>query len=107
MVLRIEHGRGGKDRYAMLSPQLLTILRGYWRLARPRHWLFPGRDGSKPIDPQVLHAACRSASMAAGLGKRVRCTRCGTASRQSPPACCLLSRHPSPLPCRRTTSPVD
>lgn len=55
----------------MLSPQLLTILRGYWRLARPRQWLFPGRDESRPIDPQVLHAACRSACTAAGLAKRV------------------------------------
>jgi site-specific recombinase XerD len=71
MVMRIEQGKGGKDRYAMLSTQLLTILRGYWRLARPRTWLFPGRDESKPIDPQVLHAACRSACKAAGLGKRV------------------------------------
>ena len=71
MMLRVEHGKGGKDRYAMLSPQLLTILRGYWRLARPRHWLFPGRDQSRPLDPQVLHAACRSACKAAGLSKRV------------------------------------
>jgi len=71
MVIRVEQGKGGKDRYAMLSPQLLTILRGYWRLAQPRHWLFPGRDDSKPIDPQVLHGACRSACKAAGLAKRV------------------------------------
>ena len=42
MVIRVEQGKGGKDRYAMLSTQLLTILRGYWRLAKPRHWLFPG-----------------------------------------------------------------
>ena len=71
MVIRVEQGKGGKDRYAMLSAQLLAILRGYWRLAQPRHWLFPGRDDSKPIDPQVLHGACRSACKAAGLAKRV------------------------------------
>jgi site-specific recombinase XerD len=71
MMIRVEEGKGAKDRYAMLSPQLLTILRGYWRLARPRQWLFPGRDESRPIDPQVLHAACRSACKAAGLAKRV------------------------------------
>lgn len=71
MVIRIEQGKGGKDRYAMLSTQLLTILRGYWRLARPQTWLFPGRSENKPIDPQVLYAACRSACKAAGLGKRV------------------------------------
>jgi len=70
-VIRIEHGKGGKDRYVMLSAQLLTILRTYWRLARPTHWMFPGRDETRPIDPQTLHAACRSACAAAGLGKRV------------------------------------
>ena len=55
----------------MLSPQLLGILRAYWRLARPRTFLFPGRDDERPIDPTVLHAACRSAVKAAGLSKRV------------------------------------
>jgi len=71
MMIRIEEGKGAKDRYAMLSPQLLTILRGYWRLVRPRQWLFPGRDEDRPIDPQVLHAGCRSACKASGLAKRV------------------------------------
>ena len=55
----------------MLSAQLLAILRTYWRLARPRHWLFPGRDEAKSIDVQVLHSACRSARAAAGIDKRV------------------------------------
>ncbi|MBA3587748.1 MAG: tyrosine-type recombinase/integrase [Chloroflexi bacterium] len=71
MVIRVEHGKGGKDRYVMLSAQLLGILRIYWRLARPAEWLFPGREESKPIDVQVLHSACRSARIAAGLDKRV------------------------------------
>jgi integrase/recombinase XerD len=57
MVIRVEHGKGGKDRTVMLSAQLLNILRAYWRLARPQRWLFPGRDEMKPIDVQVLHAA--------------------------------------------------
>lgn len=59
-----------RDRTVMLSPQLLSILRTYWRLARPSDWLFPGR-GDKPIDVQVLHSACRSATKAAGLTKKV------------------------------------
>jgi integrase/recombinase XerD len=71
MVIRVEHGKGGKDRYVMLSAQLLKILRIYWRLSRPKDWLFPGREESRPIDVQVLYAACRSAGKAAGLGKRV------------------------------------
>lgn len=71
MVLRVEQGKGGKDRTAMLSARLLAILRSYWQLARPQHWLFPGRDDSKPIDVMVLHSACRSARAAAGLDKRV------------------------------------
>ena len=71
MLIQVRHGKGAKDRTVTLSPQLLAILRTYWRLARPREWLFPGRDESKPIDVQVLHAACRSATKAAGLAKRV------------------------------------
>jgi hypothetical protein len=55
----------------MLSPQLLRILRSYWRLARPKRWLFPGRDDERPLVPNVLHAACRSACAAAGLSKQV------------------------------------
>jgi integrase/recombinase XerD len=71
MVIRVEQGKGGRDRYVMLSSQLLGILRSYWKLARPAHWLFPGRDGEHPISPTVLHAACRSACAASGLSKRV------------------------------------
>lgn len=71
MLIRIEHGKGAKDRYVMLSAQLLQILRTYWRLARPRHWLFAGRDADQPLSPTVLHAACRSATKAAGLHKQV------------------------------------
>ena len=71
MVIRVDAGKGAKDRYVMLSAQLLGILRTYWRLARPRRWLFPGREATKPIDVQVLYAACRSACKAAGLDKRV------------------------------------
>lgn len=70
MVLQVRHGKGAKDRTVMLSPQLLGILRTYWRLARPKDWLFPGR-GDKPIDVQVLHSTCRSATKAAGLTKKV------------------------------------
>jgi integrase/recombinase XerD len=71
MVIRVEQGRGRKDRYVMPSAQLLGILRSYWWLARLSHWLFPGRDADHPLQPTALHAACRSACTAAGLDKRV------------------------------------
>ena len=71
MLIRVEHGKGGKDRYVMLSPQLLTILRIYWRLAKPAHWLFPGRDAGRPVSTATLQAACRVAVREAGLAKPV------------------------------------
>lgn len=71
MVLQVRHGKGAKDRTVMLSVALLALLRSYWRLARPGDWLFPGRGPDKPMDVQVLHAACRSAAKAAGLTKKV------------------------------------
>ncbi|WP_312881113.1 tyrosine-type recombinase/integrase [Rhizobium leguminosarum] len=70
-IIRVEHGKGGKDRNVMLSAQLLAILRVYWRLARPEVWLFPGQDETKPIDVQVLYSACRLTCTAAGIDKRV------------------------------------
>lgn len=71
MVIRIEQGKGAKDRYVMLSPQLLKILRTYYQIARPRHWLFPGRTEELPIGPKTLQVACRGARKTAGLSKRV------------------------------------
>ena len=55
----------------MLSPQLLGILRAYWRLAKPAVWLFPGRQGDRPVSTATLQAACRVAAREADLGKPV------------------------------------
>ena len=71
MLIRIEQGKGGKDRYVMLSPQLLAILRAYWRLARPGRWLFPGRDADAPVSVATLQEACRTAARRAELSKPV------------------------------------
>jgi len=70
-LIRIDQGKGGKDRYVMLSDRLLAILRAYWKTAKPRPWLFPKRDGTGPIDPATLNAACRAAAEAAGITKPV------------------------------------
>jgi integrase/recombinase XerD len=72
MVIRIRQAKGQKDRYVMLSPRLLTILREYWKAARPIQFLFPGNVPDRPITPRTVQKACRNAQEAAGLGKRVR-----------------------------------
>ena len=71
MLIRIERGKGGKERYVMLGEALLAILRRYYRSARPSSFLFPGRSPDVPVETSVLHAACRKATAAAGLDKRV------------------------------------
>jgi integrase/recombinase XerD len=71
MLIRVEHGKGAKDRYVMLSPNLLKVLRAYWRLARPGHWLFPGRELHKPVGKATLQSACRIAAREADLDKVV------------------------------------
>lgn len=61
MVLRVEQGKGQKDRYVMLSPQLLAILRDWWRLERPQHWLFPGDKPGQYISKDAVEQACQKA----------------------------------------------
>jgi integrase/recombinase XerD len=69
MLIRVEQGKGHRDRYVMLSAQLLVVLRAYWQEVRPKHWLFPGRDGNRPLAPATLHVVCRNARKVAKLGK--------------------------------------
>ena len=72
MVLRVEQGKGAKDRYVGLSPRLLDILRQYWRLMRPPGpWLFPAIKTHKHISAATLQQVCREAAHLAGLDKRV------------------------------------
>jgi integrase/recombinase XerD len=72
MLILVEQAKGQKDRYVMLSAQLLTILRAYWRATepRPRHWLFPGH-GDRPMVKSILYEACHAACRVAGLSKHV------------------------------------
>jgi len=77
MVIRIEQGKGRKDRYAMLSDALLEILRAWWRAGRERNvmlpggWLFPGRDPVTALSTRQLNRAFHAAKEAAGINKRV------------------------------------
>ena len=71
MLLHIEGGKGGRDRYAMLSPRLLKILRAYWKRARPSSWLFPGQEPGGHVSIGALQSACRFARRRARIGKRV------------------------------------
>jgi len=71
MVIHIRSGKGRKDRYVILSEQLLDILRAYWKCSRPQHFLFPGPDQARPITVRSLQRACRLAAETAGLDKTV------------------------------------
>jgi site-specific recombinase XerD len=71
MVIHIRQSKGHKDRYVMLSEQLLAILRDYWRRTRPPHWFFPGPDPTHAITTRSLQRALRQAADIAGLDKSV------------------------------------
>jgi integrase/recombinase XerD len=71
MLIRVEMAKGRKDRHAMLSPQLLLLLRAWWLQCRSRGWLFPGQDSLRPITVRQLNRVCHMAAEAAGLGSWV------------------------------------
>ena len=77
MLIRVEQGKGRKDRQAMLSPHLLDLLRAWWREGRcrgvmlPQGWLFPGRNPVTPLTTRQLNRAVHAAAQAAGIRKRV------------------------------------
>lgn len=75
MLIHIQYGKGGRDRYVPLRPKLLETLREYYRWMKPKTWLFPGTvDGwraDKPITPKVVWEACQSAAERAKIDKHV------------------------------------
>ena len=77
MLIRVERGKGGRDRNAMLSADLLALLRVWWKEGRrqgvmlPDGWLFPGQDRNRPISTRQLSRVVEAAVEAAGLSKRV------------------------------------
>jgi site-specific recombinase XerD len=71
MVLRVEQGKGQKDRYVMLAPNLLVLLRSYWRLTRPQPWLFPGNPPDHPITRHAVELTCQHARRYARIAKPI------------------------------------
>ncbi len=75
MLIHIQHGKGGRDRFVPLSCKLLETLREYWRWMKPKTWLFPGTvhnwRADKPLTPKVVWDACKFAAKQAGIEKRV------------------------------------
>jgi len=71
MLIRVDQGKGRKDRYVMLSPNLLDLLRAYWKVARPADLLFSGRYPDRPITREAIYHVCLKATKAAGLNKKV------------------------------------
>ena len=71
MVIRVEQGKGRKDRYVMLSQHLLELLRAWWKAARPQGWLFPGQNPVNPLTARQLNRACHAAAQMAEIDKRV------------------------------------
>jgi integrase/recombinase XerD len=71
MVIRVEQGKGQRDRYVMLSPRLLDILRDWWRLEKPKPWLFPGDIPGRHIGRSAVELACREARQVSRLSKPI------------------------------------
>ena len=71
MVIRVDQGKGRKDRYVMLSPKLLDTLRSYWRAVQPKGWLFDGDVPGQPISTSAVELACQKARRLSGIGKPI------------------------------------
>jgi site-specific recombinase XerD len=71
MMIRVEQGKGRKDRYVMLSPTLLAVLRQYWKAFRPLRWLFEGKTKGEPLSPSTAEKVFKLAAGRAGIQKNV------------------------------------
>jgi integrase len=69
MVIRVDQGKGRKDRYVMLSPKLLDTRRSYWRAVQPKGWLFDGDVPGQPISTSAVELGCQKARRLSGIGK--------------------------------------
>ena len=71
MTIRVNQGKGRKDRDVMLSPRLLTLLREYWKKYHPKDWLFPGKSKDRPITTECVRTVCRKVCKTSGIKKHV------------------------------------
>lgn len=71
MLIRVEQGKFRSDRYVILAPDLLDLMRRWWRATRPSGWLFTGREPGQPITTRQLNRVCKAAALEAGIDKRV------------------------------------
>jgi site-specific recombinase XerD len=71
MVVRVDQGKGQKDRYVMLSPKLLELLRTWWRMERPTQWLFPGDRPGQAISKDAVEQACQKARRRCRIAKPI------------------------------------
>ena len=69
MLIRVRQAKGGRERYSLLSPRLLQVLRAYWLLERPAVWLFPGASAAEPVSADFARQAFDRARRAAGITK--------------------------------------
>jgi integrase/recombinase XerD len=71
MVIRVEQGKGQRDRYTMLSPRLLEVLRDWWRVKKPRTWLFPGDLPGEHITRSAVERVCQETRPRSGISKPI------------------------------------
>jgi site-specific recombinase XerD len=71
MIIQVRQGKGRKDRFVMLSPNLLTLLREYWKVYHPRSLLFPGQNRRRPINNATAYRICQQAATAPKLSKSI------------------------------------
>ncbi len=71
MLIRVRQGKGGNDRYSVLSPRMLWLLREYWKIQQPAKWLFPSHKPNEHIQPGTIQQLCKDACALAGITKRV------------------------------------
>lgn len=83
MTIRVEQGKGGKDRYSVLSRRLLEALRAYWTHAKPATWLFPSQETGAPLHPTALQRVYQTAKLRAGIKKPAGSTGCGMRLRRT------------------------